>query len=66
MGGYIAAGSAFAILQSIGATCAVLIPILGVRVLVLASLWPTAVARLNGLCSTMASKAKEYLEKVKA
>ena len=65
MGSYIAAGSAFAILQSIGATSAVLIPMLGVGGLALTILGPTAAVTLNGLCSTMVEKAKEPLEKAK-
>ena len=63
MGGYIAAGSLFAILQSIGATCAVLIPMLGVGGLAM-SLFGRRIARLlKGWCNRMAANLVEKMKK---
>jgi hypothetical protein len=62
MGGYIAAGSTFAILQSIGVTCAVLIPMLGVGGLAISVFGPAAARQLEDWCNSM---APDLVEKMK-
>jgi hypothetical protein len=67
MGGYIAAGSAFAILQSIGVTCAIGIPLLGVGGLGLTLFGPSVASMLLEHCSMAAvgNQIKELVKKVK-
>jgi len=67
MGGYIAAGSAFAILQSIGATCAIAIPLLGAGGLGLTLFGPLVTSMLLERCSMtgVGDQIRERVEKVK-
>ncbi|KAF8053750.1 hypothetical protein FPV67DRAFT_1461990 [Lyophyllum atratum] len=57
MGGYIAAGSAYAALQTIGVTCAVVIPALGVGGLALTVAGPKVAVALKEACTNMVEDA---------